>query len=103
VGYIRQVRQVTEQDQIKALLLGKNLRAYLWTVLCEAGSLRDVGRFDENLGRLQDLDYFIRFVLKGGVLVSAGGSERYECSAAKNMFDSQKRNTMKIGSDYREG
>jgi hypothetical protein len=51
-----------------ALLRGKDLRAYLWTVLGPTRSFRDVGWFDEKLPRLQDLDFFLRFLLKGGRL-----------------------------------
>lgn len=71
-GRSRQVHQRTNQDQVKALLFGQDLRAYLWTILCASSSLRDVGWFDERLGRLQDLDYFIRFALKGGIILDAG-------------------------------
>jgi glycosyltransferase involved in cell wall biosynthesis len=67
-GKPRRVMQMTEGDQIRSLLRGKNLRAYLWTILGHAKSFRDTGWFDEQLPRLQDLDYFIRFVLKGGSL-----------------------------------
>ena len=60
--------QRTDQDQPKALLTGSNLRAYLWTLLGPAKTFKDVGWFDERLPRLQDLDYFIRFTLRGGVI-----------------------------------
>jgi hypothetical protein len=65
-------RQLTEQDQIKALLIGTDLRAYLWTLLGRAETFRNVGWFDEKLPRLQDLDYFLRFVLKQGRIVEPG-------------------------------
>ena len=65
-------RQLTEQDQIKALLIGTDLRAYLWTLLGRAETFRNVGWFDEKLPRLQDLDYFLRFVLKRGRIVEPG-------------------------------
>lgn len=62
----RRTSQDIEGDQIRALLMGKTLRAYLWTILAPAASLRWTGRFDEKLPRLQDLDYFIRFAAAGG-------------------------------------
>lgn len=60
--------QNTDQDQVMGLLRGTDLRAYLWTVLGPSSSFKSVGWFDEALPRLQDLDFFIRFVLKGGFL-----------------------------------
>ncbi|MEY9627158.1 glycosyltransferase family 2 protein [Sinorhizobium fredii] len=63
--------QRTEQDQLKALLIGSTLRAYLWTLLGPAQSFKNVGWFDERLPRLQDLDYFIRFVTHGGMIKDA--------------------------------
>jgi hypothetical protein len=50
------------------LLVGSRLRAYLWTVLGTAQSFYDVGDFDECLPRMQDLDFFIRFLSQGGVI-----------------------------------
>lgn len=67
------VRQSVEGDQLKELLLGDRLRAYLWTLLGTAAAFRIAGRFDERLPRMQDLDYFIRFVRGGGRLVAPGG------------------------------
>lgn len=64
--------QLTEQDQLKALLIGTDLRAYLWTILARAETFTSVGWFDERLPRLQDLDFFLRFALKGGRLVEPG-------------------------------
>ena len=55
-------------DQIQQLLLGDDLRAYLWTLLATTSSLRRVGAFDDDLPRLQDLDFFLRFLLLGGRL-----------------------------------
>lgn len=60
--------QNVDRDQVMSLLRGKQLRAYLWTVLGPSRTFRDVGWFDEALPRLQDLDFFLRFVLKGGRL-----------------------------------
>ncbi|WP_421725325.1 glycosyltransferase family A protein [Bauldia sp.] len=63
-------RQSTKGDQVKLLLGGSRLRAYLWTLLGSAQSFEAIGRFDEKLPRLQDLDFFLRFVESGGVLHS---------------------------------
>ncbi len=65
-------RQLTEKDQARALLVGTDLRAYLWTLLGRSETFRNVGWFDEKLPRLQDLDYFLRFVLKGGRILEPG-------------------------------
>ena len=64
--------QETDQDQQRAILQGRTLRAYLWTLLGPAESFRAVGYFDENLPRLQDVDYFMRFLQAGGVIHPAG-------------------------------
>ncbi|MGH8167578.1 MAG: glycosyltransferase family 2 protein [Woeseiaceae bacterium] len=63
-----QVSQVVEGDQFKELLLGQQLRCYLWTLLAPASTFRAIGPFDEQLPRLQDVDYFIRFVRSGGII-----------------------------------
>jgi glycosyltransferase involved in cell wall biosynthesis len=65
------IRQETDGRQLRELMLGRRLRAYLWTLLGTAGAFRSAGRFDERLPRLQDLDYFVRFVLAGGTLTNA--------------------------------
>lgn len=64
------VEQEVEGDQFKELFLGQKLRAYLWTLLAPASTFRAIGRFDERLPRLQDLDYFIRFVRAGGIITN---------------------------------
>jgi len=64
----KKLSQRTDNDLIKDLLIGSNLRAYLWTLLGTAKSFKDVGWFDERLPRMQDLDFFIRFVLHGGLI-----------------------------------
>ncbi|MCA1439331.1 glycosyltransferase family 2 protein [Ensifer sp. IC4062] len=69
-GKKKKVVQRTNQDQLKALLIGSSLRGYLWTVLGPADAFKNVGWFDERLPRLQDLDYFIRFVIHGGSIKS---------------------------------
>ncbi len=60
-------QQVTG-DQISNLFTG-NLRAYLYTLLGPTQTFKDVGYFDLELPRLQDLDFFLRFVAKGGKLI----------------------------------
>lgn len=55
-------------DQVNHLFLG-SIRAYLYTLLGTTRSFKDVGYFDLNLPRLQDLDFFLRFVSKGGLLI----------------------------------
>jgi glycosyltransferase involved in cell wall biosynthesis len=64
------VEQVVAGDQLKELFLGERLRAYLWTLLAPASTFHAVGQFDERLPRLQDLDYFIRFVRAGGTIAN---------------------------------
>jgi glycosyltransferase involved in cell wall biosynthesis len=64
--------QKTEDDQLRGLLRGLDLRAYLWTLLARAETYRNVGWFDERLPRLQDLDFFLRFALKGGRILEPG-------------------------------
>lgn len=67
-GRCYQVDQVVDCDQLKELFLGQTLRCYLWTLLAPASTFRAIGRFDEQLPRLQDVDYFIRFVRAGGTI-----------------------------------
>lgn len=76
-GRKRKIKQQTDQDQHRALLMGSSLRAYLWTLLGTADSFRSVGYFDERLPRMQDLDFFIRFVSHGGVIRNMGGDDTY--------------------------
>ncbi len=66
----RAVKQVVDQDQQRAFLVGRNLRAYLWSMIGPAQAFKAVGWFDENLPRLQDLDFLIRFSLKDGMLIA---------------------------------
>lgn len=65
----QRITQKTDGDITKALLKGKELRAYLWTVLAPKVAMRRVGYFDADLPRLQDLDFFLRFASAGGRLV----------------------------------
>jgi len=67
-------RRVTRQqqvagDQLRATLMGKYLRSYLWTLLGRAEAFRMAGRFDPRLPRMQDLDYFLTFLRAGGKIV----------------------------------
>lgn len=64
----RQLRQRVEGDQLRELLVGDAIRSYLWTLLGRRDAFRLAGLFDEALPRLQDLDYFLRFVRGGGRL-----------------------------------
>lgn len=47
-------------------LLNAQFGGYLWLMMGSAETFRTVGGFDRSLPRLQDLDFFIRFVQKGG-------------------------------------
>ena len=67
--------QQTDVQQVRELMLGLRLRAYLWTLLASAPAFRAAGRFDERLSRLQDLDYFMRFACAGGTLATPPGRE----------------------------
>ena len=69
-GRTRRRSQETRGDQLQALLIGEDLRAYLWTLLGTAQSFRIAGRFDERLPRMQDLDYFVTFSRGGGQITS---------------------------------
>lgn len=70
----RLVHQDVDDDQFRSLFLGDRLRAYLWTLLGSAEAFQMVGGFDEELPRLQDLDFFLRFVENGGRIYSTGES-----------------------------
>lgn len=65
----QQITQQTDGDVSEALLVGKHLRAYLWTILAPTPAMRVVGAFDAAFPRLQDLDFFLRFVSSGGRLI----------------------------------
>ena len=58
-------------DVLKLFLSGA-LGAYLWSMLAPTDTFRNVGHFDENLPRLQDLDFLIRFARSGGSIRVAG-------------------------------
>jgi glycosyltransferase involved in cell wall biosynthesis len=76
-GRCYQVTQDVEGDQLKELFLGQKLRCYLWTLLAPASTFRAVGPFDEQLPRLQDVDYFIRFVRAGGIITKPPYSKAF--------------------------
>ncbi len=65
-GARRPRAQRVEGDQLAALLEGDHLRAYLWTLLARAEAFAIAGRFDPQLPRLQDLDWFVTFIRAGG-------------------------------------
>ena len=69
-GRCYQVNQDVEGDQLRELLLGQRLRCYLWTLLAPASAFREIGPFDEQLPRLQDVDFFLRFVRAGGMITN---------------------------------
>lgn len=64
----RSRRQKVDGSQINSLWLAK-LGAYLWTLLGRTQTFKNVGYFDLKLPRLQDLDFFLRFVSQGGMLI----------------------------------
>ena len=74
-GRARLLKQNINGDQVKSLMMGKDLRAYLWTLLAPADAFKWLGEFDEKLPRLQDLDYFLRFASQGGQIITAGTTE----------------------------
>jgi glycosyltransferase involved in cell wall biosynthesis len=73
-GKKKVIVQDVEDDPISNLFVG-SLRAYLYTLVGTTQSFRDVGYFDLELPRLQDLDFFLRFAEKGGTFVLPGTDE----------------------------
>lgn len=71
----RRVNQDVSGDQLQKLLIGSRLRAYLWTLLGTRESFIRTGYFDERMPRLQDLDYFIRFVRGNGKIINVEAEE----------------------------
>lgn len=71
---VRLCRQRVDFDPVHDLLVGRMLRAYLWTILAPAKAFKALGPFDENLPRLQDLDMFLRFALTDGVMLKPEGA-----------------------------
>ena len=71
-GRSKTYQQDTVSDQLLNLLEGRHLRAYLWTMMMPSWTLPPIGPFDPELPRLQDLDYFLRFLVAGGQIVSVG-------------------------------
>lgn len=74
-GQRAQRRQIVDQDQFKALLIGRTLRAYLWTLIGWRETFQAIGPFDTRLARLQDLDYCLRFVAMGGSFIAPASDE----------------------------
>lgn len=66
----RRVVQQVSGDQTVDLLTGDKLRAYLWTLFGTRSSFDRAGRFDRRLPRLQDLDVFLSFTRRGGILIA---------------------------------
>ena len=56
-------------------LLNAKFGGYLWLMMGTKETFMTVGGFDENLPRLQDLDFFIRFCQKGGIFYKIGSDE----------------------------
>lgn len=73
-GAPRVRKQRVDGNQLNNLLTAR-CGAYLWTVLGETQTFRDTGLFDDNLPRLQDLDFFLRFIEKGGMLILPSTAE----------------------------
>lgn len=67
--------QKLEGDQLRSLMEAHSLRAYLWTLLATRTAMTTLGQFDSRLTRLQDLDFFLRFVGAGGRLYKPPGDE----------------------------
>lgn len=68
-GRVHTRTQNIRGDQVRSLLMGDDLRAYLWTVMGRSEAFVLAGHFDPRLPRLQDLDYFLTFVRAGGRIV----------------------------------
>ena len=73
----KKVSQDVSGDQLQKLLTGSRLRAYLWTLLGSRDSFMKTGYFDERLPRLQDLDYFVRFVRGGGRILRVRSEDAF--------------------------
>lgn len=56
-------------DQLKNCL-ESTLYPFLWSMLGRTRTFRDVGEFDERLERRQDFEFFLRFLTRGGLVVS---------------------------------
>ena len=59
----------TSGDQLYNALTSA-LPPYLWTLLGRTSAFRSAGRFDERLPRRQDYEFFVRFIERGGRVVS---------------------------------
>lgn len=87
----RLVRQSLKPNMFDELIAGSSFRAYLWTLLGRTEAFRAAGLFDEDLPRLQDLDYFLRFVQAGGRFAIPDRAEAlccyYKSDAGRNHKD----------------
>lgn len=59
-------------DQLRNALTGE-LHPYLWSMLGRAQDFRDAGGFNERLPRRQDYEFLVRFLERGGRVVSTAG------------------------------
>lgn len=114
-GRRRHIKQKVAGDQLRELFLGQRLRAYLWTILAPTSTFRAIGQFDERLPRLQDLDYFIRFVRAGGIITTVpyrkplcryhksdlGRCAREIRGCNQRIFDKNRTNVERYGRDFR--
>lgn len=66
-----------ESDYHMEHLLNASFGGYLWLMMGTARTFRTVGDFDVRLPRLQDLDFFIRFIQKGGVMRRVGSEDPF--------------------------
>lgn len=68
-GSVLHKRPKVRGDQIRSCLESR-LYPFLWSLLGRTETFRDVGEFDERLLRRQDFEFFLRFLLNGGLVVS---------------------------------
>ncbi len=85
-----------ETDYSMEDLLNARFGGYLWLMMGLTETFRTVGPFDQELPRLQDLDFFIRFVQKGGQLVRIDTDEP-QCIYYK---DDQKRAAWQVWTSW---
>lgn len=64
----KKVTPDTNGDQLKKIL-DATTGAYLWLLFARTETWKSAGRFDENLPRLQDLDFLIRLISSGNSLI----------------------------------
>ena len=61
-------------DQLYDVMTG-DLYPYLWTMLGPARAFRAIGGFDDRLPRRQDYEFLLRFLWRGGKVVSTPGTQ----------------------------